>query len=109
MKEISRLVWEFDSRILLSAQKLYERFGLENGKKLLSPFFEEIERKRYDDFLMIDSPQPLIEYILSCHGNQNQYLLERYKEFRSYVEKKTKKGFTVTKDAGIFICKKKNT
>ncbi len=108
MQEISRLVQEFDSRILLSAQKLYERFGLENGEETLRPFFEEVQEKRYDDYLLIDSPQPLMDYILSCHGNQNRYLLERYKEFRSYVEKKTKKGFLVTKDAGIFLCRKKD-
>lgn len=107
MKEISQLVQEFDGRILLSADKLYERFGLENGGELLKPFFEEIELVRYHDFLMIDTPEPLIEYILSCHGNQNQYLLDRYKEFRSYVEKKTEKGFSITKDAGIFVASSK--
>ena len=108
MKEISHLVESFDSRILLSAEKLYERFGLENGEALLKPFFEEIDLRRYEDFLLIDSAQPLMEYILSCHGNQNQYLLERYKEFRGYIERKTKNGFVVTKDAGMFLCTKKD-
>lgn len=103
MKEISQLVQEFDNRILLSADKLYERFGLENGEKLLRPFFEGVQLMRYHDFLLINTPEPLIEYILSCHGNQNQYLLEKYKEFRNYVEKRTEKGFSITKDAGIFV------
>ena len=46
-------------------------------------------------------PEPLISYILSCHGNQGQYILDHYKEFQSYVRKKTEGGFHLTKDAGI--------
>ena len=105
MKEINELVLEFDDRITLSADRLYEQFGLENGRELLEPYFREIQTLLYEDFLLVDAPEPLIEYILSCHGNQNQYILDRYKEFRLFVEKKLKKEFYITKDAGIFICK----
>ena len=105
MKEISTLVQNFDSRIQLAADNLYERFGLENGLDILSPFFDSILLKHYEDSIYLDCPQPLIEYILSCHGNQNQYLLDRYKDFRSYVEKETQYGFSITKDAGMFLCK----
>ena len=90
MEEISNLVQEFDSRIILSGEKLYEKFGKENGKTLLSPYFSGIYWQLYEDYLEVDTPEPLIDYILSCHGNQNQYLLDRYKEFRSFVAKKTK-------------------
>lgn len=106
MKEITDLVQEFNSLITLSAEKLYERFGLENGSALLAPFFANIHMKIYEDSLLVDQAEPLIAYILSCHGNQNQYILDRYKDFRTFVEKKTKKGFSITKYAGIFICRK---
>ena len=105
MKEIAQLAQDFDSRIVLAAENLYERFGLENGEKILSPYFNSISLKKYEDEIEINEAEPIIEYILSCHGNQNQYLLERYKDFRIFTEKKVKKGFHVTKDAGIFICK----
>lgn len=109
MKEINQLVHEFDNRIALSAETLYEKFGLENGFTILEPYFSQIETAHYDDFLCVNQAEPLIEYILSCHGNQNQYILDKYKEFRSYVDKKVKKGYRITKDAGIFLCKiKKN-
>lgn len=104
MEEVGRLVREFDDRIVLSAAKLYEKFGRENGKDLLRPFFTEIDWKLYEDSLFIPEPEPLISYILSCHGNQNQYIPERYNEFRSFVKRKTDGGFTITKDASIFIC-----
>lgn len=105
MKEISSLVQHFDSRIVLSAENLYERFGLENGPSFLLPYFREVSCLRYEDSIYLDKPEPLIEYILSCHGNQNQFLLDRYSDFCSFVEKKTKHGFSITKDAGIFRCK----
>ena len=109
MKEITSLVQEFNSLITLSADKLYERFGLENGSTLLAPFFTNIHMEIYKDSLLVDQAEPLIAYILSCHGNQNQYILDRYKDFRTFVEKKTKKGFSITKYAGVFVCRKSNT
>lgn len=106
MKEISQLVQRFDGRIVLSAEKLYELFGLENGKEILKPYFSSIECKEYEDYLKVTNGEHLTEYIISCHGNQNQYLLDRYKEFRNFVEPKTQQGFHITKQAGLFICEK---
>ena len=105
MKEITELVQKFDKRIILAAENLYDRFGLQNGTKILEKYFSKIQIQTYEDEIIINHAEPLIEYILSCHGNQNQYLLERYHEFRVFVEKKTKKEFHITKDAGYFLCK----
>ena len=60
MKEIITLVKEFDSRIQLSKNNLVDRFGLENGKNLLSPYFKHIELKRYDDYLIVDDAKALM-------------------------------------------------
>jgi SAM-dependent methyltransferase len=105
MKEISKLVQDFDPRIQLAADDLYERFGLENGENILKQSFLQVNLIRYEDRIELDCPQPLIEYILSCHGNQNQYLLNRYKDFKHFVQKATRHGFTITKDAGLFLCR----
>ena len=106
MQEITHLVQDFNPQITLSADHLYERFGLENGASLLAPYFSSIDMKCYEDGLFVTESEPLIEYILSCHGNQNQYILDRYKDFHAFVSRKTKKGFSITKNAGIFVCKK---
>ena len=106
MQEITDLVQKFDSRIILAAENLYERFGLDNGEEILTPYFEQVETVRYDDAIVIDKADPLIEYILSCHGNQNQYLLDRYQEFRQYVKKQVKGQYRITKEAGYFLCTK---
>ncbi len=107
MQEITQLVQEFDSHIVLSADHLYDRFGLENGRQILlqSGAFEDVEVHRYEDSLLVTQAQPLIEYILSCHGNQNRFLVERYRDFCRFVEEKVKDGFTITKDAGAFTCR----
>ena len=101
MKEVSQLVREFDDRIVLSADKLYDRFGRENGAGMLEEYFSDCCWREYEDSLMVPKPEPLISYVLSCHGNQGQFLTERYKEFRAYVKKKTDKGFQITKEAGV--------
>jgi DNA-binding transcriptional MerR regulator/ubiquinone/menaquinone biosynthesis C-methylase UbiE len=106
MAEITDLVQKYNPNIVLSSEKLYERFGLENGEELLKPYFPEVQLLRYEDFIEISEAEPLIAYILSCHGNQNQLLLNHYKEFHDFVEKKISTGFHITKDAGIFLAEK---
>ena len=106
MKEITSLVQEFDQRIVLAAENLYDRFGLDNGSALLTEHFNSVDLLRYEDAIEIHKAEPLVEYILSCHGNQNQYILDRYHEFRQFVEKKVQKKYRITKDAGIFVCQK---
>ncbi len=103
MKEISELVQSFDDRIVLSADKLYEKFGKENGKEILSCFFSDISWKQFEDSLCVTSPEPLIAYIMSCHGNQNRFIVDKYHEFYSFVQKCVDTGFFITKDAGTFI------
>lgn len=103
MKEITHLVQEFDSRIVLAAENLYERFGLENGEEMLKQAFGTVSMVRYEDEIHLNQSEPLLEYILSCHGNQNQILLDKYKEFKGFVTEKTRYGFSITKDAGVFV------
>ena len=103
MQQVSRLVTQFDDRITLSGENLYEHFGKENGAQALAPYFAEVDWQQYEDALIVTQAEPLIEYVLSCHGNQNQYILEKYNKFRKYVEGQIRNGYTITKDAGIFI------
>ena len=104
MKEISELVKGFDDRIDLAARELYHIFGLDNGEEILETSFDSVEKYLFDDALLVDKAEPLMEYIMSCHGNQNQYIVDRYEEFKAYIEKKVSrgKGFRITKEAGYF-------
>ncbi|MBS6373896.1 MAG: methyltransferase domain-containing protein [Erysipelotrichaceae bacterium] len=108
MKEITQLVQEFDPRIRLSNQLLYDAFGLENGGEQLKPYFHNIEKKMYPDKLIVNKIEPLIDYIMSCHGNQTEILSKRIGEFENFVSNKMKKkGYLeITKNAGVFIARK---
>lgn len=107
MKEISTLVQEFDDRIVLAAEHLYEIFGKDNGAEILAEHFPKVKWKEYEDKLVVTDSEALADYIISCHGNQNSYIVDRYKEFKQFIDGKMKNGFEITKEAGMFVAKKK--
>lgn len=106
MHEVTDLVQSYNSEIVLSSTNLYEKFGLENGQKILTPYFKNISCHKYQDAIEISESMPLISYILSCHGNQNSLLLDHYQDFKQFVDEKVKNGFYITKDAGYFVGQK---
>lgn len=108
MKQIEDLAKSFDSRIALADVNLQEIFGLENGQKQLENWFTDIRLHLYDDFLIVDDYKPLLDYILSCHGNEHEILNGRYDEFEDYIKSKIKRTgtFKISKNAGMFECVK---
>lgn len=108
MKEITELVQEFDSRIKLAEIDLYEIFGLENGREILGRHFKQLEMIPYEDKLVVDEVEPLLNYIMSCHGNQSEILSSRQLEFKQFLQDKMNEHgvIEIKKVAGLFICKK---
>ena len=108
MKEITEIVQNFDSRINLSNHSLYDIFGLENGESILKEYFCNVQRIDYEDSLEITESKPLIDYIMSCHGNQNEILGPRLNEFKEYIEELLQNNgkIVVTKQAGLLKCYK---
>lgn len=109
MKEVEELVKEYNPKISLSAVRLYENFGLENGREILEKQFDHVSMVEYPDGLKVTDSKLLIDYIMSCHGNQKEFLVPEYDDFKAFLEKKlAKKGhISITKQAGLFIAKKK--
>ena len=85
---------------------MYDIFGLENGEVILKKYFSNVQRLEYPDSLEITESKPLIDYIMSCHGNQNEILGPRLNEFKEYIEDilKASGKIVVTKQAGLFVC-----
>ena len=106
MHEITDLVQSYSDNIVLSSTNLYERFGLDNGRQILQPYFKDIVCHKYRDAIELSDSMPIISYILSCHGNQHSSLLDHYQDFKQYVDQQVEDGFHITKDAGFFSCKK---
>lgn len=108
MKEITELAKRFDPCITLSDQILSDRFGLDNGKEILQPYFDCVNCIEYVDALEITDVKPLFDYIMSCHGNQNERLSNRLDEFMQFLENELKEAGSIhiTKQAGLFICRR---
>ena len=107
MKEIEQLVKEYDEHIALSEVKLFDIFGLDYGLSELSRYFSRVEQHNYEDSLLVTDPEPLAEHIYSCHGNQRQLLKGRQEDFERFLRLKLgRRGLSITKAAGVFLCKK---
>ncbi len=108
MREVAELCTEFDPDISLSPVELYRRFGMENGEGILRKYFSHVEKRVYDDQLVVNDGETLIEYILSCHGNQTDLIIPRIQEFREYINNRIEVygNITIQKQACLFICKK---
>ncbi|MBL4935486.1 methyltransferase domain-containing protein [Clostridium sp. YIM B02515] len=104
MKEIEGLAKSFDSKIALAEINLEQVFGLENGFEQLEPWFKEINLHTYEDSLIVDDYKPILDYILSCHGNEHEMLEGRYEEFEKHIKAKVSKTgkFRISKQAGMF-------
>lgn len=107
MREIGEICQAFDPRIKLSEDDLASNFGSENGKSILSKYFYSIETHKFCDALEVTNSKPLIDYILSCHGNQNELILPRLEEFTKYLDRKieAENSIHITKDAVLFIAR----
>lgn len=108
MYEICELVKRFDDKLVLSEQSLSAIFGLENGMNQLKPYFRDVQIRYYEDALEINQVQPLFEYIMSCHGNQQERLMNRLDEFKMFLQHiiEEQGSIRITKQAGVFVCVK---
>ena len=103
MVETRNIVKEFDNSIKLTNDKYFDKFDVTKAKEILNKHYKSVEYVPYLDYLEVNKVDALVDYVLSCNGNQNQYLQKRLSQFRIFLD--YKKTITITKDAGIFICK----
>ena len=108
MKEITELVKSFNQKINLSKNKLYEKFGLDNGKELLLKYFDHVDMDYHEDSLEVTDGEDLMNYILSCHGNQLEYISKDYESFLKMIHMKMNQSgkMHISKEAGCFVCLK---
>jgi ubiquinone/menaquinone biosynthesis C-methylase UbiE len=86
-------------------------FSLDNGAAQLSPFFPNVIMERFDDSLEIDEPEAIINYYRSFNEMHDNVIVladadvEPFRVFLSnFIGSKGK--LHVTRDSGIFVCRK---
>jgi ubiquinone/menaquinone biosynthesis C-methylase UbiE len=83
---------------------LPERFGLDNGVELLSPWFESFEVAHYADRLVFEQPEPVLEYLLSEDSIASDLEGERLSLLRERIERRLQRGpFEVRREKGVIV------
>lgn len=85
-----------------------ERFGLENGARILSGWFERVRRERYPDELRFEQAEPLLAYVLSEGAVRKVLAGEKLARFREFIEERLARlgALRVTSNKGLFIALK---
>lgn len=104
MNELEDLILGFSKNIRISRDKISNKFGLENGEKILGKYFKDINLNLYEDKLIINNYIDILEYIYSIPGTILEIVDTRKKEFENYVYEKIKKdkGINITINSGVF-------
>ena len=83
-----------------------KNFTLQNGKKILEPFFSDIQKLDYEDSLAVTNIDDLIEYIYSLSSMTSLSSVPK-EEIREVLAKHVVNGIlTVPKEYGMFCCRK---
>lgn len=103
MKELEKLMQSFSGNIILQEEKLYSKFGLENGEEILSRYFGQVEKAIYKDRLIVNDTNSLLEYVYSIPGNILDIIDNKKKEFEKYIKNTLEDGtIYITNSLGMF-------
>jgi ubiquinone/menaquinone biosynthesis C-methylase UbiE len=86
-------------------------FSLNNGVEQLTRYFKNIVMEKYDNKLVINEADAIVNYYLSFNGIYDNVVVLSEKhadEFKKYLQNilEKEKSIITTKDEGIFVCKK---
>jgi len=112
MAEITDILHGFNVEINFATETITQTFNLENGKEILFNYFYSVNLLKYEDGLHITAAEPLIDYVLSSAGlgNADEIITgDEIARFRKYIVDIIKANgcIDITKNAGMFISKKK--
>ena len=108
MKEMHKLVADFDARIEMPSAHFTVAFRLENAISQLEKHFSAIERHDHENDLIVDDANVIYDYIDSYPGNAHFILLQRGDELREMLQSRIEKegAIFIHKSTGMFICRK---
>lgn len=75
-------------------------FNLDNGADQLRTHFADVDRRRFEDSLHVTTHEPLVAYLLSLPGFDEDVTFDVAARFRELVGQG---GLNVTKDVGVFV------
>jgi SAM-dependent methyltransferase len=110
LREIFDFVAEFDPSVPFAKPMNAAYFGLENGEEQLRGHFGDVQLVRYPSDLQVTSAQDLADFIFSIGNDFKKELIVKgiYASFIQFLEsKKNEHGYIqISKDSGVFVCRK---
>lgn len=105
LAEMEALARRFAPRASLGGEP--QRFGLENGQRLLRQQFDEVELRPYADEMIFEDPEPFMRYVLSEPEVAEELDEEERAELRTALEKRIQRegAVRVTVKKGLFIAR----
>jgi ubiquinone/menaquinone biosynthesis C-methylase UbiE len=105
LAEIPKLLKKFDPT--WSWQRQIDPFLIENAEAQFAPWFDDIRLYRYQDTFLVTEAGPLVDYIYSMRLKPGPEQQARFEEFISNEIASHGGVFHITKDAGLFVCRRK--
>jgi ubiquinone/menaquinone biosynthesis C-methylase UbiE len=65
MRELVRLVRDYDKDISFDPEKLAVRFGVENGAEILYKHFNNVTLEEFNGQIIVDEAEPIVSYVTS--------------------------------------------
>jgi ubiquinone/menaquinone biosynthesis C-methylase UbiE len=104
MLDLQHLLQDFDPEYKLPILEA-RRYTLENGADLLSPEFEVVDVRIYEDNLKVTEIQPLLDYILSMnfmfHKTSEAYIMELRKFLQNRL--RSQGSILIRKSQGVLL------
>ncbi len=104
LMEVESLAKAFDPGLEV-LDPVMERFHLDNGKKIISGCFSEIQDVRFKDHMVVTDIEPLLSYMTSTPMNARAILTgKKLIEFKAFLSDRisSEMPLYITKDSGFF-------
>ena len=109
-QELFRIADEFDKNLMFDRNQTIQSFNLENGRDILSGYFDVMNSYVFQNDVVVKDTEPLILYLASCYlPEQLGILVEKINNFRSYLESFIEKNgeIRITNKVVLFKFRKK--
>lgn len=108
MIALSELAERFDAGLHIKRNMAVDSFLLENGEAILANQFAQVTCHHYDDTLVVDEAEPLVDYILSVVASAAKASVQRnaLQTFITATLAEQGGAIQIAKSTGLFIATK---
>lgn len=105
LHELKKLVKNYDKNMDLDPEKLANKFGIENGSKILKKYFSNVIVEKFNGQIVVDKVEPVVSYVTSISARNSVLDEHKLDSFYKYIEAEIDKegALSITTNGGMFI------